>query len=60
MIQITCSDHPEISGKFMKHASIACRQNTLKSDFVDKADKIVAKFDIEGKTHDVQHENCKY
>lgn len=44
----------------MKYASISCRQNTLKSEFSDKADKIVAKFDIGGKSHDVPHENCKY
>ena len=52
--------HPVISDKFMKYASISCRQNTLKSDFTDKADKIIAKFDIESKTHDVVHDNCKY
>lgn len=60
MVLITCSVHPVLSGKFMKYASISCRQNTLKSEFSDKADKIVAKFDIGGKSHDVPHENCKY
>ena len=57
---ITCSSHPTLTDKFTTHASICCRQNTLKPEFSDKADSIVVKYDVNPENFNVLHENCEY
>lgn len=60
VLLMTCASHPIITDKFIAHASISCRQSTLNSEFSNKADSILAKYDFDTKNFNILHEDCDY